>query len=168
MSADERLLRLIGGDRLAQRPKGNYKNITRWGDLVFVSGKSAGRAVDGKMPKGRLGQTLSLDDGVAFAREAALELLLTLCEELGSLERVQQVLDIQGFVNADASFEEHAKVLDGASDVLVDVLGDAGLHARSVFGCVSLRGGQPVILRAVVGLKTSPRGKPLQLSPDSR
>ncbi|SAL88841.1 endoribonuclease L-PSP [Caballeronia arvi] len=106
------------------------------------------------MPKGRLGQTLSLDDGIAFAREAALELLLTLCEELGSLERVQQVLDIQGFVNADASFEEHAKVLDGASDVLVDVLGDAGLHARSVFGCVSLRGGQPVILRAVVGLKT--------------
>lgn len=82
MSADDRLHRLIGGDRFSQRPKGNYKNITRWGDLVFVSGKSAGRSVDGKMPKGRLGQTLSLDDGIAFAREAALELLLTLCEEL--------------------------------------------------------------------------------------
>jgi len=159
MSADERLLRLIGGDRLAQRPKGNYKNITRWGDLVFVSGKSAGRAVDGKMPKGRLGQTLSLDDGVAFAREAALELLLTLCEELGSLERVQQVLDIQGFVNADAAFEDHAKVLDGASDLLVEVLGEAGVHARSVFGAVSLRGGQPVILRAIVGVRASRNGQ---------
>ncbi|EKS71056.1 MULTISPECIES: RidA family protein [Caballeronia] len=155
MSADERLDRLIDPERTSSNPKANYRNATRWGDLVFVSGKSAGAAIDGKPSKGRLGDTLTLEDGVSFAREAALELLLVLRDELGSLERVKQVLDVQGFVNADAAFEDHAKVLDGASDLLVEVLGDAGVHARSVFGAVSLRGGQPVILRAVVGVSDS-------------
>ncbi|SAK90358.1 endoribonuclease L-PSP [Caballeronia arationis] len=152
MSADERLNCLIEPGRTSSNPKANYRNATRWGDLVFVSGKSANGAVGGKAPHGRLGDTLTLADGVAFAREAALELLLVLRDELGSLDKVRQVLDLQGFVNADASFEDHAKVLDGASDVLAEVLGEAGVHARSVFGAVSLRGGQPVILRAVVGV----------------
>jgi enamine deaminase RidA (YjgF/YER057c/UK114 family) len=141
MSADERLNCLIEPGRTSSNPKANYRNATRWGDLVFVSGKSANGAVGGKAPHGRLGDTLTLADGVAFAREAALELLLVLRDELGSLDKVRQVLDLH-----------HAKVLDGASDVLAEVLGEAGVHARSVFGAVSLRGGQPVILRAVVGV----------------
>jgi enamine deaminase RidA (YjgF/YER057c/UK114 family) len=158
MSADERLNRLIEPGRTSNEPRANYRNATRWGDLIFVSGKSASGAVGDKPPKGRLGDTLTLADGIVFAREAALELLLVLRDELGSLDHVGQVLDVQGFVNADASFEDHAKVLDGASDLLVEVLGDAGVHARSVFGAVSLRGGQPVILRAVVGVRPARGG----------
>lgn len=152
MSADERLIGLIGTERRASTPAANYNNATRWGDLIFLSGKSVSGPVNGKSPKGKLGTEFSVEDGRAFAREAALELLTVLRDEVGSLDKVKQVIEVQGFVNAHPDFEDHAKVLDGASDVLVEVLGDAGVHSRSVFGAVSLRGSHPVILRAIVGV----------------
>jgi len=154
MSADQKLTTLVGSDRKASAPAANYSNATRWGDLIFLSGKSASKPAGGTAPKGKLGTDFTITEGYAFAREVTLELLIVLREELGSLEKIGRVIEVQGFVNAHPDFEDHAKVLDGASDVLVEVLGDIGIHARSVFGAVSLRGGHPVILRATVGVNT--------------
>jgi enamine deaminase RidA (YjgF/YER057c/UK114 family) len=70
--------------------------------------------------------------------------------ELGSLDRVARVVEIQGFVNATPEFEDHAKVLNGCSDLMVEIFGERGVHARSVLGASSLRGGLPVILKGVV------------------
>lgn len=144
---DATLDRLLGGPVAASSPAANYRNAVRWGDLVFLSGKSVRGPV-----KGKLGRDFTLEEGAAFAREVALELLLALRDEVGSLDKVKQVIELQGFVNATEAFEDHAKVLDGASNAFVEVFGDAGIHARSVFGATSLRGGHPVILRAIVGV----------------
>jgi enamine deaminase RidA (YjgF/YER057c/UK114 family) len=70
--------------------------------------------------------------------------------ELGSLDRVARIVEVQGFVNATPEFEEHAKVLNGCSDLLVEVFGARGVHARSVPGATSLRAGLPVVLKAIV------------------
>jgi enamine deaminase RidA (YjgF/YER057c/UK114 family) len=69
---------------------------------------------------------------------------------LGSLDRVTRVVEVQGFVNATEDFEEHAQVLNGCSDLLMEVFGERGLHVRSVLGASSLRSGLPVIVKAVV------------------
>lgn len=68
---------------------------------------------------------------------------------LGSLEKVKRVVKIQGFVNADPSFEEHHKVLNGCSDLLLEVFGEKGVHARSVFGAVSVRDNLPIIVDSI-------------------
>jgi enamine deaminase RidA (YjgF/YER057c/UK114 family) len=70
--------------------------------------------------------------------------------ELGSLERVARIVEVQGFLNAVDDFEDHAQVLNGCSDLMVEIFEDKGLHARSVLGANSLRGGLPIILKAVV------------------
>jgi enamine deaminase RidA (YjgF/YER057c/UK114 family) len=93
--------------------------------------------------RGKLGAEFTVEDGQRLAKQAALELLLVLRDELGSLDRVKQFVELQGFVNATPDFEDHAKVLDGASDVLVDVLGEVGIHSRSALGAISLRAGIP-------------------------
>ncbi|MGT2509340.1 RidA family protein [Cupriavidus basilensis] len=152
MSADARLARFVTGPRTASKPAAHYQNATSWGNLLFLSGKSAAPA-DGKASRGKLGREFTVEEGKHFAHLAAIELLLVIKDELGSLDRVAQVVELQGFVNATEDFEDHALVLDGASDTFVEVLGDVGIHARSVLGASSLRGGNPVILRAVVGVR---------------
>jgi enamine deaminase RidA (YjgF/YER057c/UK114 family) len=150
---DDVLKALAGTSLESSNPAANYQNATRWGDLLFLSGKSVRGPVNGKAPVGRLGKELTVEDGKQFARQVALELLLVLRDELGSPDKVKQIIEVQGFVNATSEFEDHAKVLDGASDVFVEVLGAAGVHSRSVFGAISLRGGHPIILRAIVGIE---------------
>jgi enamine deaminase RidA (YjgF/YER057c/UK114 family) len=73
--------------------------------------------------------------------------------ELGSLEHVARIVELQGFINAVDEFEDHPKVMNGASDLLVAVFGEKGVHARSVMGASSLRGGLPIILKAVVEIR---------------
>lgn len=104
----------------------------------------------GRLPKGRLGREFTTEDGYRFARTAALDLVSVMRTELGSLDRVARVVEIQGFLNAVPEFEDHAKVLNGCSDLLVEIFGERGVHARSVLGARSLRGGLPVILKGVV------------------
>ncbi|MEQ7005703.1 RidA family protein [Actinopolymorpha sp. B17G11] len=133
----------------ATAPWANYANAVRTGDLLFISGKGP-TPVNERPPKGRLGAEFSVEDGYRLARSAGLDLLAVIRTELGSLDRVAKVVEIQGFVNATPEFEEHPQVLDGCSDLLVEVFGDRGIHARSVFGATSLRAGFPVILKGVV------------------
>jgi enamine deaminase RidA (YjgF/YER057c/UK114 family) len=130
-------------------PAANYANAVRTGSLLFISGK-APLPENGKLPKGKLGREFSVEDGYRFARSAAIDLLAVMKAELGSLDRVARIIEVQGFLNTVEDFEDHAQVLNGCSDLLVDIFGSKGVHARSVLGVNSLRGGLPVVLKAVV------------------
>ena len=135
-------------------PAANYANAVRTGNLLFISGK-APLPINGKQLKGKLGREFSVQDGYSFARSAAIDLIAVMKAELGSLERVARIVEVQGFLNTVEDFEDHAQVLNGCSDLLVDIFGSRGLHARSVVGVNSLRGGLPLVLRAVVEVTQS-------------
>ena len=149
MSAEQRIREMGLSLPSGSAPAANYTNAVRTGNLLFIAGK-APLPENGKLPKGRLGREFTAEQGYAFARSAALELMAVMRTELGSLDRVARVVEVQGFLNATPEFEDHAKVLNGCSDLLVEVFGKQGIHARSVLGASSLRGGLPVILKAVV------------------
>jgi enamine deaminase RidA (YjgF/YER057c/UK114 family) len=138
----------------AGAPAGNYATAVRANDLLFVSAR-APAPINGSVPKGRIGREYSAVEGHKLAQSACLDLLAIVKQHAGTLEAVAQFVELQGFLNADPAFEEHAQVLDGASDLLAKVFGSAGTHARSVVGVSSLRKGLPLTLRAVVQLKTS-------------
>lgn len=135
----------------ASDPAAKYANFVKVNGLLFVSGKGpAGK------PKGKLGKEYTTDEGYQFARQAGLEVLAVLKSALGSLDKVKRVVKVQGFVNAEPSFEEHHKVLNGCSDLLLEVFGDdKGLHARSVFGAVSVRDNLPIIIDSIFEVEDS-------------
>lgn len=149
MSAEQRLRELNIVLPAASAPAANYANAVRTGNLLFISGKGP-RSEHGKSPHGKLGQEFSAADGYRLARSAALDLVAVMRAELGSLDHVARVVEVQGFVNSTPQFEEHAEVLNGCSDLLVEIFQQRGVHARSVFGATSLRNGLPVVLKAVV------------------
>jgi enamine deaminase RidA (YjgF/YER057c/UK114 family) len=130
-------------------PAANYVNAVLTGNLLFIAGK-APLPENGSLPKGKLGREFSAQDGYRFARSATLNLVAVMKAELGSLERVVGIVEVQGFLNAVDDFEDHAQVLNGCSDLLVEIFEEKGLHARSVLGASSLRDGLPIILKAVV------------------
>jgi enamine deaminase RidA (YjgF/YER057c/UK114 family) len=149
MSAEQRIRDLGLALPSGSAPAANYANAVRTGNLLFIAGK-APLPEDGKLPKGRLGREFTAEDGYRFARSAAIDLIAVMRAELGSLDKVSRVVEVQGFLNAVPEFEDHAKVLNGCSDLLVEVFGARGVHARSVLGASSLRSGLPVILKAVI------------------
>ncbi|MBI3374317.1 MAG: RidA family protein [Betaproteobacteria bacterium] len=149
MSAERRIEALGLSLPSGSAPAANYVNAVRTGILLFIAGK-APLPENGKLPKGRLGGEFTADDGYRFARSAALDLIAVMRTELGSLDRVARIVEVQGFLNAVPEFEDHAKVMNGCSDLLVEVFRERGVHARSVLGANSLRGGLPMILKAVV------------------
>ena len=148
MKIEERLTEL--GIQLppASNPAANYTNCVQTGNLLFVSGKGP-LPLDGAPPKGKLGREFSTKDGYQFARLTALDILAAVQLELGSLDRVKRVVKLQGFVNATSDFEEHPKVLNGASDLMVDVFAERGVHARSVLGAISLRADLPIVIESI-------------------
>lgn len=128
----------------ASEPAARYANYVIVNGLCFVSGKGpAGH------PKGKLGQEFTTEEGYHFARQTGIEILAVLESALGSLDKVKRVVKIQGFVNADPLFEEHHKVLNGCSDLMLEVFGDKGSHARSVLGAVSVRDNLPIIIDSI-------------------
>jgi enamine deaminase RidA (YjgF/YER057c/UK114 family) len=118
-------------------PAGTFVHAVRTGNLVFLTGHPPIRA-DGSVIFGRLGQDLDADAGYQAARVAALGMLATLRQELGSLDKVRRIVKVNGVVNATPDFVEHTKVINGASDLLVQVFGEAGQHARLAVGYSSL------------------------------
>src|SRR5205823_4141885 len=105
----------------------------------------------GNRPAGKLGANLSPEEGYKLARDAAITLLATLRRELGSLDRVRNVVKVVGFVNSAPDFIQQPQVVNGASDLLVEVFGpEIGRHARSAVGVVSLPLGVPVEVEMVV------------------
>ena len=146
---EQRLVELGIELHASTAPAGNYAAAVRSGNLLFLSGK-APAAVDGVRPRGRLGKEYSSDDGFRFARSACVDLLAAIKDHLGSLDRVARIVELHGSLNTTPEFEDHARVLDGASDLLVAVFGPAGKHARSVIGVASLRNGVPLTLKATI------------------
>lgn len=128
----------------ASEPAAKYANCVFSNGLLFVSGKGPAAA-----PKGKLGLDYSTEEGYQFARQAGIEVLAVLKNALGHLDNVNRVVKAQGFVNADPSFEEHHKVLNGFSDLMLEVFGEKGFHARSVMGASSLRNNLPVIVDSI-------------------
>jgi enamine deaminase RidA (YjgF/YER057c/UK114 family) len=132
----------------ASNPAANYTNVVQAGGLLFVSGKGP-LAVQGVYPKGKLGREYTTEEGYQFARSAGIQVLAVVKEALGSLDQVRRVVRIHGAVNAEPHFEEHHKVLNGCSDLMAEVFGERGVHARSVTGVVSLRDNLPIVVESI-------------------
>jgi len=132
---------------------GNYVHAKRIGNLLYLSGKGPERA-DSTMPKGKLGAGLSVDEGYRHARQVGLVLIAAIKDALGGdLDRVEGIVKVLGMVNAAPDFEDHPKVVNGCSDLFVEVFGEAGRHARSAVGMSSLPAGIPVEIEVIVAVK---------------
>lgn len=130
-------------------PVANYVNAARTGDLMYLSGKVP-QAPDGRMLVGKVGKDVSTEDAAGHARLVGLALIAVLKAELGDLDRVVRVIKLLGMVNAVPEYGEQPKVINGCSDLLVEVFGDRGRHARSAVGVGSLPGGVTVEIEAIV------------------
>jgi len=120
----------------AATPVANYVPAVRSGDLVFLSGH--GPLGEDGVIAGKLGDDLTVEEGYQAARLVALGLLGSLKALIGDLEKVRRVVKLLGMVNCDPAFMDHPRVIDGASDLLVEVFGDRGRHARSAVGMNAL------------------------------
>ena len=133
----------------APKPVASYVPFIISGDQLFISGQistdDAGRVLTGV-----LGAGMSIEDGQTAARHAALNILAQTKTALGSLERIAQVLRLTGYVASSAGFKDQPKVINGASDLLVAVLADAGRHTRSAVGVASLPLGACVEIDAIL------------------
>jgi enamine deaminase RidA (YjgF/YER057c/UK114 family) len=161
MSAEANLKRLgIVLDPVTP-PVANYVNAVRAGNLLFLSGKGPS-AVDGLRPQGKLGRDFNVEQGYKFARSVGLALLAVVRAELGSLDRVKRVVKVLGMVNAEPDSGDQPKVINGCSDLFVEVFGDRGRHARSAVGMGSLPMGIPVEIEVVmeVGAAAAPARRP--------
>lgn len=134
MSVEARLKEL--GIQLPEpiSPAANYVRYQTTGNLLYISG--TGPSDEHK--KGEIGADLTVEEGYAAARSVGLQLLATAQDALGSLDRITKVVKVFGMVNADSLFGNHPQVINGCSDLLVEVLGDAGRHTRSAIGMGSL------------------------------
>lgn len=148
----ERLTNL--GLTLPQAPAAvaNYVPYLVTGDLLFVSGQIS-KAPDGSVLKGHLGADLTIADGQKAARFCALNILAQANAALGSLDRIAQVVRINGYVASTSDTGDQPAVINGASDLLVDILADAGRHTRIAVGVAALPGGCAVEIDAVIRIK---------------
>lgn len=126
-------------------PKPNRRGCVRVGNVLFVSGHGAHHPGMTYKETGKLGATMTTDEGYVSARVAALTILATVKKEVGDLDRVQRVIRLFGMVNCTPDFPDMPKVIDGASDLLYELFGpDAGCHARTAIGMVNLPRGQAI------------------------
>ena len=130
-------------------PIANYVPAVRTGNLVFLSGH-APRQAGSYVYLGKLGRELSVDDGYQAARVVILSALASLKAEIGDLDRVRRVVKVLGMVNSAPDFHDQPAVINGASDLLVELFGDAGRHARSAVGMAELPMGISVEIELVV------------------
>ncbi|WP_394845922.1 RidA family protein [Pendulispora brunnea] len=136
----------------ATAPVANFVPCVQTGNLLYVSGQVT--AFNGEIRHvGKVGGTISLEEAVQAARLCALNVLSQARAFLGDLDRVTRVVQVQGFVNAEPDYRDHPKVVNGASDVFVEVFGDAGKHARFAVGVGSLPLGVSVEVAAVLEVK---------------
>lgn len=151
MSAEARLKTLNLTLPPPPAPVANYVGAVRVGNLLFVSGHGPLRT-DGKPSvRGKLGRDLSVEQGYQVAREVGLNLLATVRATLGSLDRVKRVVKVLGMVNSAEGFGDQPRVINGFSDLMVEVFGEAaGKHARSAVGMAELPMGIPVEIEMIL------------------
>jgi enamine deaminase RidA (YjgF/YER057c/UK114 family) len=133
----------------ASKPVANYVPAVKAGNLLFVSGH--GPYNDGKtVLSGKLGKELSIEEGYKTARNVALNCLASTKATLGDLDKVKRVVKLLGMVNCTEDFKDQPKVINGASDLLVEIFGDKGKHARSAVGMQSLPNNIPVEIEMIL------------------
>src|SRR6266851_3653624 len=150
MSADTRIKEL--GITLPQpsKPLGNYVPGVRVGNLLFLSGHGPIR-VDGQpAARGKVGRDLSTEDGYKVARDVGINLLGSARTLLGSLDTVKRIVKVLGMVNSAEGFGDQPKVINGFSDLMVEVFGENGRHARSAVGMAELPSGIPVEIEMIL------------------
>ena len=148
MTIEDRLAELGVTLDTPPAPAANYVPFVKAGGLVYVSGQIS--MADGAPLKGKLGDGMGVEDGAKAARSCALGLLAQVraaCD--GDLSRLKRVVKLTGFVNSTPDFTDQPKVVNGASDFLVEVLGDAGRHARSAVSAASLPLGVAVEIEGI-------------------
>ena len=133
----------------APEPVANYVNGVRTGNLIFLAGKGPKRA-DGSEIRGKLGAGVSIEEGYEGARLTAINQLAVLKEMLGELSKVKRVVKVLGMVNSDPEFVQQPAVINGFSDLIVEVFGERGRHARAAVGMASLPRGQAVEIEMIV------------------
>jgi enamine deaminase RidA (YjgF/YER057c/UK114 family) len=157
MEIEARLLQL--GFSLPDPPKpvGAYLTTRQAGDLLFLSGTTC-YTPEGLLFKGRVGKELTLQDGYAAARQTMLNLLSVAKDALGNLDRVEYVIKLNGYVNSAPDFDRQPEVINGASDLLEQVFGERGKHARTSIGVNVLPGNIPVEIEMVLQVRSEPAG----------
>jgi enamine deaminase RidA (YjgF/YER057c/UK114 family) len=142
----EKRLRELGIELLPVTPPvANYVNAVRTGNLLFLAGKGpAGGAT------GVVGRDVTVEQAYQYARSTGLALIAVMKDELGSLERIKRIVKVLGMVNAVPGFTDQPKVINGCSDLFVEVFGDRGRHARSAVGMGSLPNNIPVEIECIV------------------
>ncbi|MCP8937583.1 RidA family protein [Alsobacter sp. SYSU M60028] len=149
MNPYERLQSLGLALPAAPRPVATYVPFVLSGGMLFLSGQGP-RDGQGGYATGQLGRDVSIDQGYAHARTTGLYLISVMEMALGDLRRVGRVVKVLGMVNATPDFTDHPKVINGCSDLFVEVFGEAGRHARSAVGMGSLPNGMTVEVEAIV------------------
>ena len=132
-----------------QPPIASYVNAVRTGNLIYLSGKGP-TASDGKFISGKVGVDLTLEEGKAAARNTGLNLLAALKAEIGDLDKVKRIVKVLGMVNCPTDFTQQPQVINGFSDLMVEVFGDKGKHARSAVGVGSLPANMAVEIEMIV------------------
>lgn len=153
MSPEEKILSMGLALPMALPPRGNYVSYRRVGEVIFLAGHGP-RLPDNTYRLGKITTEADIPRAYADAQLTALNMLATLKSAVGELNRIVAVARVIGMVNADPTFTKHPKIIDGCSDLLVDVLGDAGRHARAAVGVSSLPNGMTVEIEAIVHVAT--------------
>jgi enamine deaminase RidA (YjgF/YER057c/UK114 family) len=152
MSATENLARLGLALPMPPEPIGNYVPWRLGGNMLFLSGVGP-RDARGISTTGKVGQALTIDEAYEAAKLCGLNLIANMGAALGSIDRVDSILKVFGMVNAAPNFIEHPKVINGCTDLFVEVFGDNGRPARSAVGMGSLPGNISVEIEAIVLVK---------------
>lgn len=133
-------------------PVANYVNAVRVGNLLYLSGKGPTKP-DGTNITGKVGKDLTLDQGYQAARLVGINHLSVLKAEIGNLNKVKRIVKVLGMVNCENSFGDHPKVINGYSDLMVEVFGEKGKHARSAVGMGSLPNNIAVEVEVIVEIE---------------
>ncbi|HEU5328718.1 MAG: RidA family protein [Thermomicrobiales bacterium] len=130
-------------------PQGTYAHAVRSGNMLYLAGKGPHNS-DGSTPTGKVGRDVTTEEAYQHARSVGLTLIAVLKQTLGDLDKVHQVVKVLGMVNAAPDFGEQPKVINGCSDLFLEVFGERGRHARSAVGMGSLPNGITVEIEAIV------------------
>lgn len=142
------------GIELPQIPEslGSYQDMVKVGNLVFLSGKGPLKA-DGKYITGKVGQDLTENEGYQAARLTAVNQLAILKQTFGSLDKIKRIIKVNGYVHTADSFTEQSKVMNGFSDLLIEVFGEQGKHARTSVGVFTLPQDMAIEVEMIVEVK---------------
>jgi enamine deaminase RidA (YjgF/YER057c/UK114 family) len=152
MTAEARLAKLGLVLPSTPKPVANYVPFRLIGSMLYLSGQGP-READGTLLTGKVGSAVSVEEAYRRARLTGLGLLAAARDALGSLDKVEAVVKLLGMVNAEPLFGDHPKVINGCSDLFVEVFGDVGRHARSAVGMGSLPGNISVEIEAILAVR---------------